>query len=35
MEKNNKAFQSKIKKSVKSSTESLHSNKSDDDSSLR
>jgi flagellar hook-basal body complex protein FliE len=35
MEKNNKAFQAKIKKSVKSSTESLHSNSSDDDINLR
>eukprot|EP00833_Pecoramyces_ruminatium_P018281 jgi/Orpsp1_1/1192313/evm.model.d7180000092179.1 len=35
MEKNNKAFQTKIKKSIKSSTESLHSNTSEDDSNLR
>ncbi|ORX43300.1 hypothetical protein BCR36DRAFT_406845 [Piromyces finnis] len=33
MEKNNKAFQLKIKKSLKSSTESLHSNSSSDDNS--
>ncbi|OUM65439.1 hypothetical protein PIROE2DRAFT_60016 [Piromyces sp. E2] len=35
MEKNNKVFLSKIKKSVKSSNESLHSNSSEDTSNLR
>jgi len=35
MEKNNKAFQAKIKKATKSSTESIHSNDSEDNSSLR
>jgi len=35
MEKNNKAFQLKIKKSAKTSTESVNSNNSDDDPNLR